>query len=98
MDMLFYTGSQFPAEYRNQAFVSLHGSWNRSEPSGYKIVRIRFENGQPREADDFISGFLLPDKKSHIARPCGMAQLPDGSLLLTDDGGGVIYRISYKGS
>jgi Raf kinase inhibitor-like YbhB/YbcL family protein len=101
MQMAFYTGTQFPAEYRNDAFVSFRGSWNRSRPSGYEIVRIRFnDRGAPTAFEPFLTGFIVkggaPDgKDATFARPVGMAQLPDGSLLFTDDTNNLIYRITY---
>ncbi|WP_162054473.1 PQQ-dependent sugar dehydrogenase [Pontibacter pamirensis] len=96
MDLVFYTGSHFPQEYRGDALVTLHGSWNRSEPVGYKVVRVRFENGQPKQIEDFVTGFLMEDGKSHFGRPVGIAQHRDGSLLIADDDNGVIYRVASK--
>ncbi len=96
IDFLFYTGAQFPAEYKNDAFVTLHGSWNRKPPSGYKIARIHFENGKPEEFEDFITGFLIDKGKQFISRPAGLALGTDGSLFISDDGNGVIYRVSYN--
>ena len=96
MEFLFYTGTQFPAQYRNQAFLALHGSWNRARPVGYSVVLVRFQNGQPVGTEDFLTGFLSGDGKSQFGRPCGMALAKDGSLLVSDDSGGVIYRIWYQ--
>ena len=98
MQWLFYTGDQFPAEYRTDAIVTLRGSWNRKPPSGYEVVRIRFQNGRPASVEPFISGFLVQSggESTALARLCGLAQLPDGSLLIGDDSGGVIYRVSYQ--
>ena len=99
LDMIFYEGQQFPQEYQNDAIVTLRGSWNRSEPSGYKVVRIRFdEQGNPTEYTDLVSGFLLNGNQEQFSRVVGLAPYPDGSLLFTDDTGGVIYRLSYSGS
>ncbi|WP_079715641.1 PQQ-dependent sugar dehydrogenase [Parapedobacter luteus] len=95
MDLLFYTGDQFPEEFSGDAFVTMHGSWNRAEPSGYKVVRIRYENGHPTRVEDFITGFLTDDKKGQFARVCGLAQYTDGSLLIADDAHGVIYRVRF---
>lgn len=92
---MFYTASQFPAEYRNDAFVTMRGSWNRNPPSGYKVVRIRYQNGKPVKFEDFVTGFLTKDGKAQFGRPVGLATAPDGSLLFTDDTNGVIYRVSY---
>lgn len=97
MDLLFYTGSQFPAEYKNDAFATMHGSWNRTLPSGYNIVRVKFQNGKPVKIDDFVTGFLSYDKRSYFARPVGLALYQDGTLLVTDDALGVVYKITYQG-
>ena len=101
LGMVFYTGSSagassFPAEYQNDAFVTMRGSWNRMQPSGYKVVRAHFENGIPTRIDDFVTGFLVDNNQSQFGRPVGIATLPDGSLLFSDDNNGVIYRVSYK--
>jgi len=97
--MVFYTGSQFPDEYVNDAFVAMRGSWNRSEPTGYSVVRIHFDdNGQPMEFEDFLTGFLIEDGAAVFGRPAGLLVLPDGSLLVGDDTNGVIYRITYTGA
>lgn len=98
--MLFYTSGTgaaggFPAEYQNDAFVTMRGSWNRAQPSGYKVVRVHFENGTPTRIDDFVSGFLVDGNQAQFGRPVGIATLPDGSLLFSDDNNGVIYRVSY---
>ena len=94
LDMVFYTGSQFPAAYRHDAFVTMHGSWNRAQP--YKVVRVRFnEQGQPTGVEDFLTGFLVDNNQAQFGRVCGLAQHPDGSLLVTDDSNGVIYRVAY---
>jgi glucose/arabinose dehydrogenase len=95
--MVFYTASQFPAEYRNDAFVTMRGSWNRNPPVGYKVVRLRYENGKPVAFEDFITGFLDDKQMTQFGRPVGIATAPDGSLLFTDDTNGVIYRVSYTG-
>ncbi|WP_266368102.1 PQQ-dependent sugar dehydrogenase [Tellurirhabdus rosea] len=96
LGMVFYSGSLFPAEYRNDAFVTMRGSWNRSVPSGYKIVRLHFENGQPVRFDDFVTGFLIDNNRSQFGRPVGITTHPDGSLLFSDDNNGVVYRVSYQ--
>ncbi|RYX86751.1 YbhB/YbcL family Raf kinase inhibitor-like protein [bacterium] len=101
LQMTFYTGNQFPAEYRNDAFIALRGSWNRNPPSGYQLARIHFDKaGKPVSVTPFVSGFLLdqPSPKvrwGHFARLAGVAQLPDGSLLLSDDTNNTVYRIAY---
>jgi glucose/arabinose dehydrogenase len=96
----FYTArsgsSLFPAEYRNQPFVVLHGSWNRALRTGHKVVRLPMKNGVPTgEYIDFLTGFITEEGNSW-GRPVAIAQLQDGSMLLSDDGANVIYRISYS--
>ncbi|MDJ1506138.1 PQQ-dependent sugar dehydrogenase [Cytophagaceae bacterium BD1B2-1] len=93
--MVFYTGSQFPSEYQTDAFVAMRGSWNRRDPVGYKVVRLRFENGQPTRFEDFLTGFLINNNTSHFGRLAGLTVHTDGSLLVSDDTNGVIYRVSY---
>lgn len=98
LDMIFYEGQQFPEEYQNDAIATLRGSWNRSEPSGYKVVRIHFDaQGNPTEYTDLVSGFLVDGNRKQFARVVGLAPYPDGSVLFSDDTGGVIYRLSYQG-
>jgi glucose/arabinose dehydrogenase len=93
----FYTANQFPAEYKGDAFVTLHGSWNRSTLTGYKVVRLLMKDGKPTGAyEDFLVGFV-GDDKSVWGRPVGAAVTHDGSLLVSDDGSGSIWRVSYKG-
>ena len=98
LDALFYTGNQFPKEYKGGAFLAFHGSWNRSKRVGYSVNFIPFKNGRPVEGPrDFLTGFLLdPGKREVWGRPVGLLQLWDGSLLVSDDGGNKIWRISYK--
>lgn len=98
MQMAFGDRSAFPAQYRADAFVTMRGSWNRNPASGYEIVRVRYENGQPKGIEPFVTGFLTDGGKTHIARPVGLAFAKDGALLMADDGNGVIYRIAYTGS
>jgi glucose/arabinose dehydrogenase len=86
----------FPRQYRGDAFLAFHGSWNRSERTGYKIVRVHFENGKPVSVTDFVTGFLKPDQ-SVWGRPVDVTIAPDGSLLFSDDKGGKIWRIAYTG-
>ena len=97
MQMLFYRGAGFPSEYSGDAFVAMRGSWNRAEPSGYEIVRVRFRDGRPVGFEPFVRGFLTDGGQTHIARPVGLAMAKDGSLLMADDANGVIYRIAYTG-
>ncbi len=98
LDLVFYTASQFPQEYRSDAFVTMRGSWNRNPPVGYKVVRIRYQQGKPVAFEDFITGFLNSQGTAQFGRPVGLAVAPDGSLLFTDDTNGVIYRVSYTGT
>jgi glucose/arabinose dehydrogenase len=99
LDALFYTGNSFPSEYHGGAFLAQHGSWNRSMRIGYNVVFVPFSGGRPSGPPrEFLSGFMLaPDKKEVWGRPVGLLLRDDGSLLLSDDGGGKIWRISYKG-
>lgn len=97
MQLKFYSGTSFPAEYSSDAFATMRGSWNRNPASGYEIVRIHFENGQPKSIEPFLTGFLSDGGKTHFARPVGLAVAKDGSLLMGDDANGVIYRIAYDG-
>ncbi len=93
----FYGADQFPSDYKGDAFVTLHGSWNRAKRTGYKVVRLMMKDGKPTgEYEDFLVGFV-GDDKSVWGRPVGVAVAPDGSLLVSDDGGGSIWRVSYKG-
>ncbi|WP_312223719.1 YbhB/YbcL family Raf kinase inhibitor-like protein [Rhizobium rhizoryzae] len=98
MQMKFYSGTAFPAEYAGDAFATMRGSWNRNPASGYEIVRIHFENGEPKSIEPFLTGFLTDGGKTHFARPVGLAVAKDGSLLMADDTNGVIYRIAYTGA
>ena len=96
--MVFYDGAQFPAEWRGDAIVAMRGSWNRRPPSGYRLVRVRFDaQGNPQRFEDFVTGFLTPDGLAFRARLAGVAVARDGSVLVTDDTNGVIYRVSYAG-
>jgi glucose/arabinose dehydrogenase len=94
LGLTFYSGSQFPLAYRDDLFVAFHGSWNRSVPTGYKLVRISMQGGQPGPVQDFATGWLLPDGSSW-GRPVDVVTGSDGSLYLSDDSGGKIYRIFY---
>jgi glucose/arabinose dehydrogenase len=94
LGLAFYTGKMFPAEYQGDAFVALHGSWNRAEPTGYKIVRFRMKDGKPVGGyDDFITGWFTDGKV--WGRPVGLLVAQDGSLLIVDDGGKRIWRVTY---
>lgn len=93
----FYTGNQFPERYRNGAFVGQHGSWNRAEFAGYKIIFVPFKDGEPQEPEDFLTGFIANEAESEVyGRPVGVTTLPDGSLLVNDDDSNVLWRISAE--
>lgn len=94
LGMRFYRGEQFPEAYRGQLFVAQHGSWNRSEPIGYRVVVVRFQDGKPVASEPFITGWLQGDRA--WGRPVDILELPDGSLLVSDDKAGVIYRVTYR--
>lgn len=95
--LTFYEGSQFPREYQGDLFAAEHGSWNRSVRSGYEVIRVPLENGHASGVyQDFLTGFVLPDGDVW-GRPVGVAVAKDGALMVTDDGSGSIWRISYPG-
>ncbi|WP_394839821.1 PQQ-dependent sugar dehydrogenase [Pendulispora rubella] len=98
MSIVFYQGSMFPQEYVNDAFVALHGSWNRQKRTGYKLVRIRMNHGRPVGGyDDFAIGFMLGQERCEVwGRPVGLAVAKDGSLLMVDDGNMLVWTIRYK--
>ena len=97
LDFIFYTGQQFPSEYRGGAFLAFHGSSNRSKRVGYSIAFVPFKDGRPSgPAQEFMSGWMLsPDRNEVWGRPVGLLQLSDGSLLISDDAGRKIWRVSY---
>ena len=100
LGLAFYEGSEFPAEYRNNIFVAFHGSWNRSVPTGYKVVRVKLDDkGQPQGgAEDFITGWLAPGetkKGRWMGRPVGIVFGSDRAMYVSDDAAGVIYRVTY---
>ena len=95
LNIVFYEGSNFPAEYKGDAFVALHGSWNRGVRTGYKVVRLKFKDGKPTgEYEDFITGFVISND-SVWGRPVGVAVAKDGALILTEDANGTIWRITH---
>jgi glucose/arabinose dehydrogenase len=98
LDFEFYAAKQFPAEYRDGAFLALHGSWNRSKRVGYAIAFIPFRNGKPSGPPrDFLTGWMIsPDSRDVWGRPVGLLILPDGSMLISDDGGKKLWRVGYK--
>lgn len=97
MDVKFYTGKQFPKEYRGGAFLATHGSSNRAKRIGYSVLFVPFKNGKPSGPPrDFLTGYMLGEDKREVwGRPVGLLQMADGSLLLSDDGGNRVWRISY---
>lgn len=99
LGLVFYTGSSFPQQYRNGAFVGLHGSWNRSRFNGYRVAFVPFQNNRPSgDPQDFLTGFVANPADSTVhGRPVGVAVMQDGSLLVADDGGNVVWRVSYGG-
>jgi len=96
LGLTFYTGQQFPEAYRGDLFVAFHGSWNRSQPTGYKVVRIPMVGGSPGPVSDFAAGWLRGDG-SNWGRPVDVLMGTDGSLYVSDDGRGNVYRIFYAG-
>ncbi len=100
LGMQFYDRTTFPQKYRNGAFAAFRGSWNRDRATGYKVVFVPFNNGRPQGYyEDFLTGFLLdPTEPTTWGRPVGLLVLPDGSLLVTEEANGRIYRIQYSGS
>jgi glucose/arabinose dehydrogenase len=101
LDFVFYQADQFPPEYRGHAFVAVKGSWNRSVPTGYKVVRVPFKDGRPEGYyENFATGFWASgEQRAEVwGRPAALAVAKDGSLLVADDTGGTIWRISYKGT
>lgn len=96
LDLVFYDADAFPTEYRGDAFATLHGSWNREERTGYKVIRARMKDGKPTgEYEDFMTGFVL-DKDTVWGRPAGIAVARDGALLVSDDANGTIFRVTRK--
>ena len=98
LGMRFYTGKMFPADYRNNMFIAMHGSWNRSTKQGYNVVRVNVDKKGKVWMYPFLDGFLTDPKGDPPmwGRPVDVLQMPDGALLVSDDYNGIIYRISYK--
>jgi len=93
LGIAFYTGSMFPADYQGDAFVAYHGSWNRSVPTGVKVVRVHVQNGLAVSIEDFVVGWISTNP--YWGRPVGLLVMPDGALLISDDASGRIWRVSY---
>lgn len=99
LGIVFYNGKMFPKDYQGDAFVALHGSWNRQKLTGYKIIRVRFQNGKlmSNGYEDFLTGWLSNENSAEVwGRPVGLLVNSDGSLLIADDGSRKIWRVSYK--
>ena len=97
LGIMFYDKTAFPVEYRGDAFVTSHGSWNRSTRTGYKVIRLRFVNGRPTgEYEDFLTGFV-GSERAVWGRPVGITVTADGALLVSEDGNGTIWRITWQG-
>ena len=98
LGLVFYGGASFPQRYRGGAFIGMHGSWNRSNLVGYKVAFVPFQNGKPSGAiEDFLTDFIANPKSSDVyGRPVGVAVWNDGSLLVSDDGSGKVWRVSAK--
>jgi len=100
LGLVFYEGSQFPADYKGDAFVALHGSWDSAVPTGYKVVRVKFRNGTPVNGyENFVTGFWATGTTPPQVwgRPAGLLVAKDGSLLIADDVGKTVWRVSYTG-
>ena len=98
LSIIFYEGSQFPPDFKGSAFVAMHGSWNRTKRTGYKVVRLPMRDGKATGVqEDFITGFVLSDSEVW-GRPVGIAVAADGALLVSEDGNGTIWRVSWKGN
>ncbi|HEV7999628.1 MAG TPA: sorbosone dehydrogenase family protein [Planctomycetaceae bacterium] len=97
LDLTFYDGDKFPAEYHHDAFASEHGSWNRSRRCGYKVIRVPMKDGKATgEFEDFLVGFVT--KEGNVwGRPVGVAVAKDGALMVTDDASGTVWRVAYTG-
>lgn len=99
LGLAFYSGKMFPAEYQGDLFVALHGSWNRSRPTGYKVIRMKVDtNGHPGTKEDFITGWIRPAETRNgvwMGRPVDIAVGPDGAMYISDDAAGVIYRVRW---
>jgi glucose/arabinose dehydrogenase len=97
LELFFYTGSQFPSQYKGDGFAAEHGSWNRAQRSGYEVIRLPMHDGHATgEYEDFLTGFVLPDG-TVWGRPVGVAQAEDGSLFVSDDGSKSIWHVRYVG-
>lgn len=96
LGMTFYTGKRFPAKYKNTIFIAEHGSWNRSEKSGYRVIMVTLNGDKVKSVKPFITGWLDRDKDQAWGRPVDVINLPDGSILVSDDYANAIYRVKYS--
>jgi glucose/arabinose dehydrogenase len=97
LGMRFYTGKMFPAEYQNSILIARHGSWNKTERAGYDVLQVVVgADGKNPQIKPFLTGFLDKSKNMFLGRPTDVMQMPDGSVLVSDDHNGAIYRVSYK--
>jgi glucose/arabinose dehydrogenase len=97
LGLKFYSGSMFPASYKNQLFVARHGSWNRKMKIGYDVSLVKVANNKSTGSETFASGWLDEKEQKSWGRPVDVLVLKDGSMLISDDQAGVIYRVVYKG-
>jgi glucose/arabinose dehydrogenase len=97
LGMAFYEGTAFPAEMRDSLFIALHGSFSFANTTGYRVVRVPFAGGKPSAAQDFVTGWTPPGATQWLGRPVNVAVAPDGSLFVTDDANGFLYRVDYVG-
>lgn len=97
LGLAFYDRNAFPSKYHNGAFIGQHGSWNRSELTGYRVAFVPFVNNKPGKPEDFLAGFIADKSSAKVyGRPVGVTVLTDGSLLVADDGGNAIWRVTYN--
>jgi glucose/arabinose dehydrogenase len=94
LGLRFYDGDMFPEDYRGQLFIAEHGSWNRSKKTGYRVMLVTFKDGEPDEYEPFARGWLKGDRVG--GRPVDLLVMPDGSMLVSDDHAGLVYRIYYE--
>jgi len=102
LGMVFYTGNRFPVDYKNQVIIAEHGSWNRSQKKGYRLVAVRFGKYKVESVKPFVTGLMqkgedAEDEGTHWGRPVDVINMPDGSILVSDDYADAIYRITYSG-
>jgi glucose/arabinose dehydrogenase len=96
LGMAFYTGKQFPLEYRNSIFIAEHGSWNRSTKAGYRVIAVKLNGNRVESVEPFVTGWLNHQKQTSWGRPVDIINLPDGSILISDDHAGAVYRVNYQ--